>query len=239
MAKAPRAPCCGRDRGTAATEMAILLPLYILLAFGFLFFGFRAILQARMQPALRYVLGTPDVQQTADVEPFLLDLGESDFHGEGRVTTFQETLDGAALPPGSAIDEALVEETYDPVGRYVFNPVTMMVEFEMDPDRLAPRGRYILRNRLNEVAPDAATATEGWLARSRATLGYQSDVFRMATELDLASPDLRSVSGAAIVRGLKTRGPHADALGEETVRDLFGTALPPPRTDTAPFFRKN
>ena len=228
-----------RDRGTAATEMAILLPLYILLAFGFLFFGFRAILQARMQPAIRYVLGTPDVQQASSVEPFLRDLGEEDFQGEGRITNFQETLDESPLPAGSAIEEALVEETYDPVGRYVFNPVTMMVEFQMDPDRLAPRGRYILRNRLLDVAASAATAAEGWLARSRTTLGYQSDIFHMATELDLASPDLRPGAGAAIIRGQKTRGPHQASLGEQAVQDMFGTTLPPPRNDTSPFFPKN
>jgi hypothetical protein len=155
------------------------------------------------------------------------------------VTNFSETLDETALPSESSITTALVEETYDPVGRYVLNPATMRVEFQMDPDRLAPLGRFILRNNLLGVAPDAASAAAGWLARTQVLLGYRSTVFDMQDRLEIDSTDLRSESAASIVRGAKTRGPHASSLGEEAVRDVFGATLPAPRADTAPFFRKN
>lgn len=232
-----------RERGTAAAEMAILLLLYVFIIFCFLFLGIRAVLQIREQTAGRYALSMPGVQTTPDVRPFLKELREEEFRGSGRVTRFVERHDTAPLPSSEEIREALVEETFDPAGHFFFDWNLGIVRFRLDPTRLAPLGRYILRHRLTEVAPDAARTVSGWLLRSSASLRYRSDVFGVASWLELPDSEIRPLEGESIGRGARSHGRHDDsgnsAPGRAAARFFLGRTHPAPRQDVEPFFDPN
>lgn len=167
------------DSGSAAVELLILMPVFLLIIFAMLYAGQLSLFKLRTNFGGQYALDAADSQSEDPA-----DRGEvsDQFYPSpvGRLTVTEDLADPPEMPEAGEIREMfdeMSEVIYATVatGRYVFSGGQLrFIVTTHQSQRLSSDGRYVAAYRLRENSvPELATQlAQGWAERSRVDLTY-------------------------------------------------------------------
>lgn len=214
------------NSGSSLAEMAILLPIYVILATAAIYFAHIGLMRTGAQRAVGYAAAQRGEQVQADVEDMV------PLAGSARITYFNDdVIDNEEMWTADDIDAVLEEMARAPLGYYEFQDGEIV--YVLDEDRLGVYGKYIFENDLQAESGNIAGILEGWLYRSRATMSFRYEP--MFGDWDAV--EITDISSSSYVSGDTDRGSHpADDpdFNAEIFNMLSDNAFPAPmETDPA------
>ena len=208
------------EEGSSLAEIAILLPIYVILITAAIYFAHIGMVRIGIQKAVGYAAAQTDEQGLGEVEDLV--------PVASRVTVVDfddDVMDDGGMWSAGDIDTVLEDMARAPVGHYEFEDGEII--YVLDEDRLSAYGQYIFDNNLQDECDNVAEILEGWLYRSRSSMSCRYDpVFG-----DWDAVDITDVSSSSYVSGDQDRGSHppdAPDFNREIVGMLSGSTFPAP-----------
>lgn len=208
------------EEGSSLAEMAILLPIYVILMTAAIYFAHIGLTRIGIQKAVGYAAAQTGQQGLGDVNDLM--------PVAGRVTVVNfgdDVIDGEEMWSAGDIDTVLEDMARAPVGHYEFEDGEII--YVLDEDRLSAYGQYIFDSDLQDECDNVAEILKGWLYRSRSWMSCRYEpVFG-----DWDAVDITNVSSSSYVSGDQDRGSHpldAPDFNREIVGVLSGSAFPAP-----------
>ncbi len=150
------------DAGSALTEMALLLPLYVAIATGMVYLANLALVKQYSTIAAGYAADAPAALSGNEMFSLL------SWPSTTRVEDAGDTVKSEEMWDEQDVFSALEEVARAPVGHYVYHDG--QIEYVLDEDRLSRLGEYIFDNDLQSESDRTAGVLAGWLYRSEAYL---------------------------------------------------------------------
>ncbi len=209
----------GEEEGSSLAEMAILLPIYVILMTAAIYFAHIGLAEIGARKAVGYAAAQTGQQSLGDVEDLMPVAGRID------VTDFNDPPNDEEVWSADDIYAVLEEAARAPVGHYEYRDGEIV--YILDEDRLSAYGQYIFDNNLQGESGNIAEILEGWLYRSRSDMSYRYE----PAFGDWDAVEITDVSSSSYVPGDKDRGIHplnAPDFNQEIVGMLSGSAFPAP-----------
>ena len=207
------------EEGSSLAEMAILLPIYVILMTAAIYFAHIGLTRIGIQKAVGYAAAQTGQQSLGDVSDLM------PVAGRVAVVNFDNSPNNEELWSAGDIDAVLEDMARAPVGHYEFEDGEII--YVLDEDRLSAYGQYIFDNNLQGECANVAEILDGWLYRSRSSMSCRYEpVFG-----DWDAVDITNVSSSSYVSGDQDRGSHPPDVPDfnrEIVDALSGGAFPAP-----------
>jgi hypothetical protein len=163
----------GRQDGTAVLELAILLPIYVMLAFGILYLGYTALVVQETSEMGYYAVMAPD-SQTGEVDGHFFDTGYEGTHSLSDETDKSDVFTGENPTSGNDefdIHDLLTELSYTFWGGFVLSGGKL--EYEVDGG-LNWKGKRIEKWNMMDDVDHTAWMLNGyvWRQNTGATYDY-------------------------------------------------------------------
>ncbi len=208
------------EEGSSLAEMAILLPIYVILMTAAIYFAHIGLMKIGVQKAVGYAAAQTGEQGLGDVGDLMPVAG-----GVAVVSFEDDVIDGEEMWSSDDIDTVLEDMARAPVGHYEFDDGEII--YVLDEDRMSAYGQYIFDNDLQNERDNVAKILEGWLYRSQSRMSCRYEpVFG-----DWDAVDITNVSSSSYVPGDQDRGSHpldAPDFNREIIGVLSGSAFPAP-----------
>ena len=157
------------ETGTATVEMAIIMPVYVMLIIVMVYFGGRQVMNIRIMKEVNFLSQKPGEQDVSDLPEGFLDLP----HGAMDYLRKDITVSDIEIPSDldeEYIKEVMVENMYSVTGTYVLEGDTLVYSTSMN---VTGFGHYAQKFGLVNTVDEMATELDKGITRTETTIDVE------------------------------------------------------------------
>ncbi len=159
----------GSEKGTATVEMAIMMPVYVMLIIVMVYFGGRQVMNIRIMKEVSYISQKPGEQDESDLPVGFLDLP----HGVMDYLRKNVTVSDVEIPSDldeEYIKEVMVENMYSVTGTYVLQGDQLVYTTSMN---VTGFGHYAQKYGLVNTVEEMAAELDSGILRTETSINVE------------------------------------------------------------------